>query len=87
MGKILNIVTNQGTYGDSDKPTGQLTHFYDLLEAHGFEQDIASPQGGRSPVEPRSLGRLTADRSVRQRPQDPAFMARLEHALPERWAV
>nr|WP_243639429.1 type 1 glutamine amidotransferase domain-containing protein [Streptacidiphilus pinicola] len=85
MGKILNIVTNHGTYGDSDKPTGlwlgELTHFYDLFEAHGFQQDIASPKGGRSPVEPRSLGRFTADRSVRQRLQDPAFMARLEHTL------
>jgi putative intracellular protease/amidase len=86
MGKILNIVTNQGTYGDSDEPTGlwlgELTHFYDLLEAHGFEQDIASPKGGRSPLEPRSLGRLTADRSVRKRMEDQAFMKRLEHTLP-----
>lgn len=86
MGKILNLVTNQGTFGNTDQPTGlwlgELTHFYDLLEANGFEQDIASPAGGRSPLEPRSLGRLTADRAVRQRLQDPAFMARLENTLP-----
>lgn len=86
MSKILNIVTNQGTYGDLDKPTGlwlgELTHFYDALESEGFEQDIASPRGGRSPLEPRSLGRLTADRSVRRRLEDPAFMTRLEHTLP-----
>ncbi|MEY9857897.1 putative intracellular protease/amidase [Catenulispora sp. GAS73] len=85
MGKILNIVTNQGTFGDTDKPTGlwlgELTHFYDLLEAHGYEQDIASPAGGRSPLEPRSLGRFTADRAVRRRLEDPAFMARLENTL------
>jgi hypothetical protein len=43
MGKILNVVTNQCTFGDTDQPTGlwlgELTHFYDLLEANGFEQD------------------------------------------------
>lgn len=86
MGKILHIVTNQSTYGDSDKPTGlwlgELTHFYDTLAAHGFEQDTASPKGGRSPLEPRSLGRFMADRSVRRRLAEPAFMARLEHTLP-----
>jgi hypothetical protein len=86
MARILNIVTNQGTYGDSDTPTGlwlgELTHFYDLFEAHGFEQEIASPTGGPSPLDPRSLGRLSADRSVRRRLEDQAFMALLSKRLP-----
>ena len=83
--KILHIVTNVERYESVDKPTGlwlgELTHAYDVFEKHGYQQDIASPKGGRTPIDPRSLGRMALDKSIRARQGDTAFMALLDNTL------
>lgn len=57
--RILHVVTNVAHYADPSEPTGlwlsELTHAYHAFAAKGWEQRIASPKGGASPLEPRSL--------------------------------
>jgi len=57
--RILNVVSNVAHFDDPSHPTGlwlsELTHAYDLFEAQGYQQRIVSPEGGGSPLEPRSL--------------------------------
>lgn len=83
--KILHIVTNVESYESTNKPTGlwlgELTHAYDAFEQQEYQQDIASPKGGRTPIDPRSLGRMMTDKSIRARQNDKAFMARLDSTL------
>jgi putative intracellular protease/amidase len=72
------VVTNQGTYGASEHRTGlwlgELVHFYDKAVKAGHTVDVVSPAGGEVPLDPRSLGRLFVDRTVRTYLDDPAFM-------------
>lgn len=53
-GKILAVVTSSEVMGDSGKSTGyeltELSRTYYVLEANGFEVEIASPMGGLAPV-------------------------------------
>lgn len=53
-GKILAVVTSTDVMGSSDKSTGyeltELARAYYVFKANGFEVDIASPLGGKSPV-------------------------------------
>lgn len=81
--RILHIVTNVSEYEGIDQPTGlwlgELTHAYDEFEKQNYIQDIVSPLGGKSPLEPKSLGRFVADQSVLKRKNDAAFMQLLEN--------
>lgn len=83
--RILHVVTNVGLYQGYDKPTGlwlsELTNAYDIFEAAGYAQDIVSPQGGRSPLEPRSLKVPYLDLSAWRRLRQPAFMRKLDDTL------
>ncbi|WP_452226824.1 type 1 glutamine amidotransferase domain-containing protein [Lacinutrix cladophorae] len=53
-GKILAVVTSTQTMGNSGKYTGyeltELSRAYYVFKANGFEVDVASPLGGKSPV-------------------------------------
>jgi len=53
-GKILAVVTSSTTMGSSGKSTGyeltELSRAYYVFKANGFDVDIASPLGGKSPV-------------------------------------
>lgn len=84
--KVLIIVTNQDNYPGHNTPTGlwlsELVHFWNVLEAEGFAFDIASPKGGKSPLEPKSLKGVTFDKATKGRFQDPEFMRKLDHTLP-----
>lgn len=57
--KVLIVVTSHATLGSTGKPTGyylpEVTHPYAALVEAGFAVDIASPQGGRAPLDARSL--------------------------------
>lgn len=81
---ILHIVTNVAHYDapHQDTPTGlwlgELTHAYDEFEKHGYQQTIISPNGGTSPIEPKSLLPVVADKAVMARYADPDFMALLK---------
>jgi putative intracellular protease/amidase len=76
--KILAVVTNQASYGASKHRTGlwlgELVHFYDKAVEDGHTVDVVGPAGGEVPLDPRSLGRLFVDRTVRRYLDDPAFM-------------
>ncbi|WP_327324745.1 type 1 glutamine amidotransferase domain-containing protein [Streptomyces sp. NBC_01210] len=84
--KILAVVTNQATYGASKHRTGlwlgELVHFYDKAVQAGHPVDVVSPAGGEVPLDPRSLGRLFADQTVRSYLADPAFMSGLKATHP-----
>lgn len=81
--KILIIVTNVGTYANSDLQTGlwlsELTHIYDKAHQRGYQITIASPKGGLSPLDPVSLKPLMIDRMSKKYWQDPAFQELLQH--------
>lgn len=79
--RILHVVSNVAHYQDPAQPTGlwlsELTHAWQVFGANGCEQRIVSPQGGVSPLEPRSLKWPLADASVKDWLADPARMALL----------
>lgn len=83
--KILVIVTNHSNYPTRTDKTGlwvtELTHFYDVMSAAGFEMDIASPMGGRTPLDERSLGGLYLDKDAKKHLNDPAFMKKLNNTF------
>jgi putative intracellular protease/amidase len=83
--RILHVVTNVSRYKDVDEPTGlwlgELTHAYDEFEKQGYIQDIVSPNGGKTPIEPKSLGALVADKSVKAREDDQAFITLLANTF------
>jgi putative intracellular protease/amidase len=59
MRKALMIVTSHGWLGKTEKPTGlYLSEFADLTEIMmraGVEVEVASPLGGKAPIDPKSL--------------------------------
>jgi len=83
--RILNVVTNVASYGDTDHPTGlwlsELTHAWHVFDQHGFEQTLVSPAGGPVPLEPRSLKFPNYDKTAKAWRADPAKMALLANTL------
>lgn len=84
--KILIIVTNADEYQKVGLRTGlwlgELVHFWDVAEQAGFAMDIASPLGGKIPLDPESLTRqMLDDLGTRERYLDRAFMDRLEDTM------
>lgn len=81
--KILIIVTNRNHYiNEKDKTglwLGELTHFYDLFEKAGYQQDIVSPEGGKIPLDPRSISFPMLDKETKTRLEDENFMQLLEN--------
>jgi putative intracellular protease/amidase len=79
--RILHVVSNVAHYENPAQPTGlwlsELTHAWHIFAAKGYEQRIASPMGGISPLEPRSLKWPLADASVKEWLADPARRALL----------
>jgi putative intracellular protease/amidase len=90
-GKLLAVVTSAGEYEKVGFRTGlwlgELTHFLDVVEEAGFQVDIASPQGGYTPIDPESLlptelkAALGLKGDVHKRYEDRAFMDRLKTTL------
>ncbi|PIL86685.1 type 1 glutamine amidotransferase domain-containing protein, partial [Acinetobacter baumannii] len=60
-------MTNVSRYKNFDEPTGlwltELTHFYDVASAAGYEMDFVSPLGGQVPLDERSLKSIYLDKS------------------------
>ncbi|MCU0091994.1 type 1 glutamine amidotransferase domain-containing protein [Pseudomonas koreensis] len=86
--RILHVVTNVAHYADPTEPTGlwlgELTHAWQVFAEKGFEQQLVSPKGGQSPLEPRALKWPMLDRSAKAWLNDPASMAQLANtASPE----
>jgi putative intracellular protease/amidase len=88
---VLIIVTNTDEYEKVGYRTGlwlgELTHFWDVLEAADYQMDIASPLGGKIPIDPISLLRTELEdavglrAAVSKRYEDRAFMNRLQTTL------
>jgi hypothetical protein len=84
--KALIIATNHATLGESGKATGAFgsefsVPYYAFLDG-GLEVDIASPAGGRIPVEPNSMGWPLATDADRRFKRDATAMRQLEQSLP-----
>lgn len=84
-GKILVVMTNHSAYPSRLDKTGlwltELTHFYDVALAAGYDMDFVSPLGGQVPLDERSLKSIYLDKSARDHLADPAFMQRLKTTL------
>jgi putative intracellular protease/amidase len=90
--RVLIVVTNVDQYDSVGFRTGlwlgELTHFWDAVEEHGFRSDIASPSGGWVPLDPQGLmlpemghnSRLGGD--VTNHYRDKQFMDQLNRTLP-----
>lgn len=56
--RILVVVTSNGTMGETDKPTGywlaEVAHPWLRFVDAGYIVDVASPTGGKAPMDPRS---------------------------------
>ena len=56
---ILIVVTNADQYEKAGYRTGlwlgELTHFYDVVTEAGMDVVLASPKGGKIPIDPESL--------------------------------
>jgi putative intracellular protease/amidase len=84
--KILAIATSAGPILKSGKTTGlwlsELTHFLAIVQDAGFDFDIASPQGGKIPLDegavvPSELAEPANARFLK----DPRFVASLDNSL------
>lgn len=90
MSKILIIVTNVDQYEKVGYRTGlwfsELVHFYDVAEAAGFSLVVASPSGGKVPIDPESLllselgDAIGLKSAVSKRYLDRGFMDLLSHS-------
>src|SRR5262249_5177138 len=88
MPKILTIATNSSPLLHG-KPSGlwlsELTHFLEQVVQAGYDYDLASPLGGKIPIDERrkSLARQLESDAVNARfMAQPAFVACLERSLP-----
>ena len=82
--RILLIVTSHGELGATGQKTGfwleELAAPYRVFVEAGVEVDIASPRGGRPPVDPKSDKEPKGD--ARRFLDNPEAMAKLENTLP-----
>jgi putative intracellular protease/amidase len=82
--KVLIIVTSHATLGTTGKPTGyylpEVAHPYAALTERGITVDIASPQGGKAPLDPKSLD--LRDKVTKDFWETTANRAKLENTIP-----
>jgi len=82
---VLHVVSNVAHYDDPKHPTGlwlsELTHAWDVFAEKGYDQQIVSPAGGFSPLEPRALKWPLLDASAKAWLNDPAKMSLLATTL------
>lgn len=89
--KILIIVTNSDLFEKVGYRTGlwlsELVEFWDVAEEAGYKMDIASPSGGKAPLDPESLlitemgDAIGLRGSLSRRYEDKAFMNLLDDTL------
>jgi putative intracellular protease/amidase len=80
--KVLVVMTNHADYPSKEEHTGlwltELTHFYQEFKAAGIQMDFVSPQGGKVPLDERSLGWLYIDDEAKALLEDSSFKQLLE---------
>ena len=81
-GRILLVVTSAGEMGDTGKRTGaffpEITQPYAVFRQAGYTVDIASPQGGRTPL----VAAGTRDSTSARLLYDPDFMRQIRDTTP-----
>lgn len=84
MTKILAISTSNATELNGKK-TGlwlsELTHFLDVIRDAGYEFDLASPLGGKIPLDEKSVDSFRKDPVNARFMDDPNFVKMLEGSL------
>ncbi|WP_341503641.1 type 1 glutamine amidotransferase domain-containing protein [Gallaecimonas sp. GXIMD4217] len=84
--KILMVLTSHDRLGDSGEPTGfwleELAAPYYRFKEAGAEVVLASPQGGRPPVDPKSLAEESLTDDARRFQDDDQAMALLADTVP-----
>ena len=82
--KVLIVVTSYNQLGDTGKPTGyylpEVSHPYMVLEQAGFQVDIASPQGGKAPMDESS--RDLSDSENKAFLSRPDLVQKIENTIP-----
>lgn len=85
--KILAVATNSNNPLNKGKETGlwlsELTHFVDVVMEAGFEVDIASPSGGKIPLDVarHSLEKQMKDKANTKFMNDPRLKQSLNNSL------
>lgn len=89
--RILIVVTNADKFQKLGWRTGlwfgELTHFWDVAREAGFSMDIASPAGGKIPIDPESLllseiaTAVGLEGATSKHYRNPAYMNLLENTL------
>lgn len=81
--KILVVLTSHDRLGDTGKPTGfwleELAAPYYVFKDAGAEVTLASPKGGKPPLDPKSSAPEAQTESTRRFEADPAAMEALAH--------
>lgn len=85
MERILAVATSDATVLNGQK-TGlwlsELTHFLEVIVAAGYEYDLASPRGGKIPLDEKSMQPSQQKDPVNARfLADPSFVQKLENSL------
>lgn len=86
---ILIVATNADRFEKVGFRTGlwlsELTHFWDVADEAGFTMDVASPSGGKVPLDPESLlltemgDAVGIKGQLAKRYEDPEFMSLLDN--------
>ncbi len=80
---VLFVLTNHGELGDTGRQTGfwlgELTHPYYIIKDASYNIDIASIDGGKAPIDPRSDSRF--DKDNRRFYNDEELQAAVENTL------
>ena len=83
MRKLLLVVTNVAHY-ESGLATGlwlsELTHIYHAAKQKGWEVTIASPKGGKVPIDPESLKPFVMDKITKEYYSSPDFLEELNRS-------
>ncbi|WKK60111.1 type 1 glutamine amidotransferase domain-containing protein [Sphingobacterium sp. BN32] len=83
MKSILLVVTNVSYY-ESGLETGlwlsEITHIYHTAKQEGWTVTIASPKGGKVPIDPESLKPLVMDKITKEYNSSPSFMKELNQS-------
>ena len=83
MKNLLLVVTNVAHY-ESGLATGlwlsELTHIYHAAKQKGWGVTIASPKGGKVPIDPESLKTFVMDKITKEYYSSPSFLEELHQS-------
>lgn len=85
MKKVLVVLPSHDQLGNTGKKTGfwleEFTDPYYKFIDNGYEVTIASPRGGKPPVDPKSIQKENQSESTQRFEKDKSAQAKLENTL------